>query len=396
MTARSSSPACQAGGLEVFWAQDGLPVSSMLLLDDPHEARAFPVGAMRLAWCAACGFVCNAAHEEARSEYSARYEASQAYSAVFQSFATGLARRWIERYDLRRKVVLEIGCDKGDFLALLCAMGDNTGIGIDPAATARPPQGPAADRLTFIAEPYSQAHAGLVADVVVCRHTLEHIADPFGFLRTLRRSLEARPDTLVLFEVPDVRRVLEELAFWDVYYEHCSYFTAGSLVRLFRRCGFDVRNLEVDFGGQYLVIEAVPGTGAPTPVPGEDDLGAVASAVARFRDGITPHLEMLRVEARERGRSVIWGGGSKGVSYLTTLGAGAAFVAAVDVNPHKQGRYLPGTGLPVVAPGELTAIRPEVVVAMNPLYLAEIQGDLDRFGITASLVAAGTSRGGCG
>jgi hypothetical protein len=205
----------------------------------------------------------------------------------------------------------------------------------------------------------------------------------------LRRSLEDRPDTLVLFEVPDVRRVLEELAFWDVYYEHCSYFTAGSLVRLFRRCGFDVRDLEVDFGGQYLVIEAVPGTGVPTPVRGEDDLVAVSAAVTRFRRGIDPHVEALRAEARERGRSVIWGGGSKGVAYLTTLGADAAFVAAVDVNPHKQGRYLPGSGLPVVAPEALTSIRPEVVVAMNPLYLTEIQGDLDRYRVTAALVAAG-------
>jgi hypothetical protein len=318
MTApRSSCPACRSGGLETFWSQDGLPVSSMLLLDDPVEARAFPVGSMRLAWCTGCGFVCNAAHEESRSEYSARYEASQAYSAVFQSFATGLARRWIERYDLRGKVVLEIGCDKGDFLALLCAMGDNTGIGIDPAATARPPEGPAAERLTFIAEPYSEAHGAIAADVVVCRHTLEHIPDPFEFLCTLRRSLEDRPDTLVLFEVPDVRRVLEELAFWDVYYEHCSYFTAGSLVRLFRRCGFDVRDLEVDFGGQYLVIEAVPGTGVPTPVRGEDDLVAVSAAVTpgrgsgagSIRDlgrgiegGGVPHHARCRCGLRGRGR----------------------------------------------------------------------------------------------
>ena len=62
----------------------------------------------------------------------------------------------------------------------------------------------------------------------------------------------------MLFELPDVRRVLDEVAFWDVYYEHCSYFSAGSLARLFRATGFEVLDLALDYDDQYLLLEARP------------------------------------------------------------------------------------------------------------------------------------------
>ena len=66
------------------------------------------------------------------------------------------------------------------------------------------------------------------------------------------------PDAVVFFQVPDMKRILQERAFWDVYYEHCSYFTAGSLDRLFTRAGFDVTEVWREYGGQALMIAASP------------------------------------------------------------------------------------------------------------------------------------------
>jgi SAM-dependent methyltransferase len=391
MADRTDCPACGAPGLDVFYEQDGIPLNSMLLLDDADDARRFPTGRMRLALCHRCGFVCNAAFEPGLAEYSGRYEASQAYSARFQAFATELATRWIERHDLRGRTVLEIGCDKGDFLALMCELGDLRGIGIDPAATARPPEVADTGRLTFIQDFYDERYAHLQADVVLCRHTLEHIPDVHRFMTTVRTAIGDRPDTVVLFELPDVRRVLEEFAFWDVYYEHCSYFTLGSLARLFRRTGFEVRRLETDFDGQYLLIEAAPSTvpAAGAPLPEEDDLAAIEAAVERYRTEFAEQLASWRAEivdgARAGRRTAIWGGGSKGVAYVTTLGVADAIACAVDINPHKQGKFLAGSGLPVVGPEALVRVRPDAVVAMNPIYVAEIQAELDALGVGASL-----------
>ena len=83
---------------------------------------------------------------------------------------------------------------------------------------------------------------------------------------------------------------------------------------------------------------------------------------------------------------MIWGAGSKGVSYLTTLGLQDEIGYAVDINPFKQGMFMAGTGQEVVGPDFLRDYGPDLVVAMNPIYLAEIRAELDRIGVDADLV----------
>lgn len=385
-------PACGAVAGTVVHTQDAIPVNSMLLLDDAEEARTFPTAPMRLVFCDTCGFCFNADFDPRLAEYSGRYEASQAYSPRFNDFAVALATRWIETHGIRNKTVLEIGCDKGDFLALMCELGDNRGIGVDPGADAsRQAHSSAAQRMEFISDFYDERYGHLAADVVICRHTLEHIGPVARFMATVRRAIGDRSDTLVLFELPDVVRVLEELAFWDVYYEHCSYFSLGSLARLFRRTGFEVLHLETDFDDQYLMIEARPSTvpAAGDPLALEDDLDRLRTAVAGFQARRTVAVSKWRDRVRSHlaggQRAVIWGGGSKGVAYLTALGLGDALPYAVDINPHKQGRFLAGSGVRVVAPDFLTDYRPSLVLAMNPVYCDEIRAELDRLGVKADV-----------
>jgi hypothetical protein len=84
---------------------------------------------------------------------------------------------------------------------------------------------------------------------------------------------------------------------------------------------------------------------------------------------------------------VLWGSGSKAVGYLTTLGLKDEIAAVVDINPHKHGRYLAGTGHEIVAPEALGHLRPDVVVVMNPIYVEEIRDDLQRRGLSPELTA---------
>ncbi|WP_374685624.1 class I SAM-dependent methyltransferase [Promineifilum sp.] len=385
-------PSCGSAAMIAFYEVHNVPVNSVLLVMTQEEALNFQTGDITLAACPACGFISNITFDEKLTQYSARYEATQGYSPTFNKFHRALAQDLIDRYDLHGKDVIEIGCDKGDFITMLAEMGDNRGVGFDPAYVPGRHPSPAADRLTFIPDFYSEKYADYHADFICCKMTLEHIPDVGEFIATVRRSIGDRPDTVVFFQIPNARYVLSDIAFWDIYYEHCSYFTRGSLARLFRRSGFEVKDLWTAYDDQYLMIEARPAAGAPnmSPLNGEESpVGAL-----RMVDYFVEHYKARREEWRrelarmkaEGKKVVLWGGGSKGVSFLTTLGLTLDDVAyAVDINPIKTGTYMAGTGQEIVAPAFLKEYRPDVVIIMNPVYRAEVTADLTAMGLSPEI-----------
>jgi hypothetical protein len=189
-----------------------------------------------------------------------------------------------------------------------------------------------------------------------------------------------------------VARVLDEAAFWDLYYEHCSYFTADSLRHAFERSGFRVLDARTAYDGQYLLLDAAPapeGAAPPRgPQPYADSLVRAAEAFGRRYRELAERAETRVAELCGDGPVVVWGGGAKGCAFLTATEAGPLVRAVVDVNPHKQGKYLIGTGHPVVGPEALRELRPAHVVVMNPVYLAEIGASLRQLGVAAHLHAA--------
>jgi len=389
----TACPACASRTLTVFFEEDGVPTNSCLLLDDPGEATGFPRGELRIAFCDACGFATNTAFVPGRAEYSQRYEETQGFSPRFMGFARELAERWVEDYDLADRTVLEIGCGKGEFLIEMAKAGAGHCIGIDPGVHPERVDDPAAADIEWIADFYDERYSHLDADVVICRHTLEHIPDVARFMTTIRDAIGDRPDTVVLFELPDLQRVLDEVAFWDLYYEHCSYFSLGSLARLFRRTGFEVLDLSLEYDDQYLLIAARPSSvpAAGESLPAEDDLDRLRHGIASFRTGYDDLVGGWRrrideLDAAGR-RAVIWGSGSKGVSFISNLALGSELAAAVDINPHKWGKYMVGSSHRIVPPDSLRTLRPDLVVAMNPIYVDEIGAQLDELGVDAELTA---------
>lgn len=389
-------PACDGTDAKVFYQRQGVPVHSCLLLDDETEARDFPRGELRLALCSGCGFVYNEAYDPALSHYSPAYEETQAFSPHFQSFLSDLATRWVDRYGLRGGRVVELGCGKAEFLVELVRHGVTDAVGVDPGAHPERLPDDVRDRIKLIRGFFPEVMGTIEADAVICRHTLEHIGPVADFMRAVRRAIGDRTATAVLFELPDTLRVLREAAFWDVYYEHCSYFTLGSLARLFRRTGFEVIDLAMAYDDQYLLIEARPAPLETAPAAqehiAEDTVEEVAHAVSDFQDAEEALVRRWSDEVREvsarGGRTAIWGSGSKGVAFLAALGAESLGIGcAVDINPYKHGKFMAGTAHEIVAPTRLGEYLPELVVAMNPVYVEEIQRDLDRLDVPATLKA---------
>ncbi len=387
-------PGCHSSDIDVFFSVDDVPTNSALLLDTREEAVSLPVGQIRLSFCGTCGHVFNAAFKQALAEYSGRYESTQGYSAVFNSFHRRLADDMIDRFDLHDREVIEIGCGNGEFLVMLCERGGNRGVGFDPAYQPGRVPIPEDTHVTFVADFYGDEYTDHSADFVVCKMTLEHIIDTRQFVTDLRKAIGDRPDTHVCFQIPNADYVIGDQAFWDVYYEHCQYFSPGSLAHLFRSCGFEVDDLWTDYDDQYLVIAARPsveptGKKALPRQPAEKDVSLLADEVQRFRLDVPVRLDVWRrriSDAATSGRRIVlWGGGSKAVAFLTTLGIGDEILGAVDINPNKQGTYLARTGHRVIGPDELASIRPDEVIVMNPIYLEEIRAQLHAMDLDPTL-----------
>jgi SAM-dependent methyltransferase len=367
-----------------------IPVFCNVLWSTREEAIRAPMGEMRLGFCGNCGHIFNVAFDPSLIEYTQDYENSLHFSPRFRSYAESLAARLVERYDLHDKDIIEIGCGTGEFLSLLCQMGGNRGIGFDPSYVPEPDPDHKAARVTFIRDVYSERYADYKADFVCCRQVLEHIESPRDFLVSVRQAIGNRLGTAVFFEVPNAMFTLRDLGIWDLIYEHPSYFSASSLSRLFTLCGFDIRDLYETYSGQFLCVEAVPSKSfGPTPSPLENLEEVVhhgAVFAERYRNEVQKWRRYLERVAAASQRAVVWGGGSKGVSFVNTLKVHDQIEYIVDINPRKQGMYVPGTGQQIVPPQFLPDYHPDVVIIMNPIYEAEIQGLVSELGLSPQFV----------
>jgi hypothetical protein len=378
-------PACGSTRAETVLHWRDVPCNSALFLETEEEARSYATGSFRLTVCLRCGLIYNADFDPQLPEYSERNLESQLCSPAFDAFTTNLARTWIERYGLTGAHVLEVGAGReAAFLQRFCALSGGTGVGYDPvAATEGTPA------VHVVKDMFDERSTGDRAAALICRHTLEHVWDLDRFFTTLRDFGANNPGAAFLFEVPDTARVLAETAFWDLYYEHCSYFTAETLAATFESHGFEVQRCYPGFGGQYLLLEAHLPPVRPA-VRGVDaariatDARSFARRFEAMRDQYRRSFEALAAE----GTVLVWQASSKAAAMITTLGIAQFIAGLVDVNPLKRGRFIVGSGHRVLAPEDISGVAPRHVVIMNPIYEEEIAAMLGRRGVDAELHTA--------
>jgi hypothetical protein len=224
---RIACPVCGAARApDIFYDLRAVPVTGTSIFDTAAAARAVPTGDVDLTTCAHCGFVFSATFDQALGHLSARYESSQAASHSLSAPSRTLSPTTgcnvigsPARPCWRSAAAVVISSESCGSTAF------GTAIGMDPFADVSAPSRDPGVQL--IADSFDARSLQLQADALVCRHTLEHIQDVSGFLRLLREWTGGDRARVLLFEVPDAQRVFAERAFWDVYYEHCNYFTAN-------------------------------------------------------------------------------------------------------------------------------------------------------------------------
>ena len=357
------------------------PVMVATVFPDAETARTTPSGTIRLACCTRCGLLFNSDFDLAKALAGARYESSQASSAHFSAYSEALAKEWVERHGLRGKKVIEVGCGQGDFMSTLLRAGVGSVHGIDPLVRQSDFPAEFASRVSIDTSDFLERHVETAGAALVCRHTIEHVPDVAGFMRLIAAWSRRHGAAPVLFEAPAAERIVLDGAFWDLYYEHCNYFTHASLAVAFGEAGLRVSHHALTYGDQYLLVDAHYD---PTPIDDfesqPDWLEASALFGARANDAVIACRKRMNEYASTPGGLVIWQGAAKTVGLLTSLGKDVVIEFAVDLNKRRHGYFLPPLGLRVLPPEALASVSPGHIVLMNPVYLSEVRKQLDTLG----------------
>lgn len=334
-----------------LYRASGLPVLQNRTFTSAEQAQVSGSADIVLVQDSRSGLIFNQAFDASKLSYDADYQNEQAHSAQFQQHLNDveviLARHF------KSKSLIEVGCGKGYFLEMLRGLGYAI-TGIDPSYEG--------DNAEVIKAPFTQ-ELGLAAEAIVLRHVLEHISDPVSFLAEIAR---ANHGGQIYIEVPCFDWIVEHNAWFDVFYEHVNYFRLADLRAMFGT----VHEAGHLFGGQYLYIVADLSTLRRMPV----QTPSLLTLSEHFTASLDRAVQIIQA-APEQG-SAIWGASSKGVIYSLFLQrAGVAVDRVVDINPAKQGRYLPLSGVRVSSPQEAMDALPEGanLFVMNSNYLEEIK-----------------------
>ena len=352
-------PLCHSAGVQLVYSVDAIPLFQNKVYADAESARQALTGGVALEQCTSCNFVFNSAFDSASMAYDADYQNEQANSEYFQAHLANVLNIIRPHVDGNQKVI-EIGCGKGHFLDMLVAEGFDV-TGFDPAFEGENPN----IRKDYFSDKYSH----IEADFIVLRHTLEHIDEPLDFLHKIAKANGYKGK--IYIEVPDVGWIFDNVAFWDIFYEHCNYFSQETLGAL-----FDIPESGLLFDGQYqYVIADLAGL-----KPREQ---LEQSGCTEFPD-LSGHLDVYKRIIADAAPVIVWGAGAKGSTFVNLVDPDADLVTCViDINPRKAGRYVAKTGHPILSPDAVFDAEKGVaatVVIMNKNYESEILAYLQSTG----------------
>jgi SAM-dependent methyltransferase len=358
-------------------------VHQNLLMKTCEQARDIVRGDLAMTVCVDCGFVFNAAFDPSKLNYGESYDNNQGCSSSFQQHLDNLVGLLLDNKGVRDKQIVEVGCGQGQFLQRLVREGGNSGVGFDPSYTG--PEEVLDGRMRFESRYYDESCTSVPADVVICRHVIEHVPDPVALLRSVRAAIGERSSAKVYFETPCVEWIFSNGVVWDFFYEHCSLFTAESLSTAFELAGFRMDEVRYIFGGQYLWLEASPVASAVT-MDG-DRISDLAASFSRQEAQLYHDWQSRITRYSGTGRVALWGAGAKGVTFANLIDPGCELIdCLVDLNPNKQGKYVAGSGHAIVDPLQLGERGVTHVVLMNPNYRDENQNILKQAGISLNMI----------
>lgn len=334
--------------IKELYRQLKLPVLQNRVYNTRQEALDCPTGDMCLVQNLKTGLIYNKDFRPDLVVYDESYQNEQGFSNHFQKHLNKVMD--LVETGMGKDRLVEVGCGKGAFLEMLLAQGFDV-TGFDPTYEGSNPK---------VRKHFFEKGVGIQADGLILRHVLEHIPDPVSFLQNLAEANHNKGR--IYIEVPCFDWICKHKTWFDVFYEHVNYFRLTDFHRIFE----NIVSSGYIFGGQYLYVVADLSS-VKVPKIGSDSIVTFPSDFTNTLNNQGEQIEFANV--------IVWGAASKGVIFsLLKARAGQSVSRVIDINPVKQGKYLPLTGLQVESPESALPKIPQgsTIYVMNSNYLNEV------------------------
>lgn len=368
------------------------PSNSYLTQEGMHAPeRWYP---LRVLVCQECWLVQTEDYAHCAEFFSADYAYFSSFSTTWLQHAERYVEAMVSRFGLTSgSRVVEVASNDGYLLQYVQAR-QISALGIEPTASTA--QASRAKGQEVIEEFFGVDLArrlvagGIQADLMAANNVLAHVPDINDFVSGF--TILLKPAGVVTFEFPHLLRMIEEIQFDTIYHEHFSYLSLTAVHRICSENGltvFDVEELSTH-GGSLRVFAQRSNTGVhPTEAAVDNMLqreGAAGMSSADFYAGFQKRADSLKndllaflLEAARTGKRVAgYGAAAKGNTLLNYAGVRSDLISyVVDRNPAKQGKWLPGSRIPVVAEERLREDRPDYVLILPWNLKEEVVGQLD-------------------
>ena len=344
---------CGRPTLEVWLELQRSPRKISRLLTEADLTGDTPVR-LTVSRCQTCDFV-QAPVLDQGIDYN-DYVLSWMQIETLRNYRADLARAFSTRLGPLEAPVLDVGCGSGEFLAILAACGRRP-IGIEPSAALV-----ARARQSQFEVIHDSVQPGSLSGVHIggftCLQVVEHLADPVGFLTTLRKALPK--DGLGLVEVPALEKIIEERRFYDFFGDHLNYFTARTLRLCCELAGFEVADIERTFQGQFLAA-SLRLAESICPVPADNHFLESMDALRRWATDQTAAGK----------RIAYWGAGYKSIAAIAELDL-AGIKCVIDSDPAKSGMFTHVSHLPIRHPDSVDFTAIDAIILVAAAYRDEI------------------------
>jgi hypothetical protein len=331
--------------------------------------------------CEQCWLVQLEQFQAADEIFSGEYAYFSSYSKSWLEHARKYSVKVIDRFNINEKSqVVEIASNDGYLLKNFIPSGARI-LGVEPCANVAKAAEeigiPSLVKFFGVKTANDMIADGIRADLLVGNNVLAHVPDLNDFVQGMKILLA--PQGIITMEFPHLRKLLEFNQFDTIYHEHFSYFSLVTVEKVFTGHGlviFDVE--EIPTHGGSLRIYARHDSDSSRPVlesvnrlrdlemrAGFTDSGVYISYAEKVKETKRGLLSFL-IQAKTQGKTVVgYGAPAKGNTLLNYCGIRNDFIDyTVDMSPHKQGLFLPGTHLPIYSPDKISETKPDYLLIL--------------------------------